>query len=322
MSLCTNEPGDDMLKLETRADLQRLIDDGVREDLHLEFKSGPAAANADKERNEMSKDVSAMANADGGQIVYGLKEAKAPGVATAVATEFWPVDGGRYTRETMEQVLRSKISPPIEGVKVHAIQVSENAADVAFVVEVPRAETLAPHQASDRKYYRRHGNTTDAMADYEVRDAMRRLVDPDLYATLEFSIVNVVTYQQFGVVPTLHNRSSSPAIYTALTVFVDKRLGLTSSHASPFNPDANVVGSHPMGFELRGETAQLSPPVNFPIFREHASTIGRSGWIYPHTLDGEFFGVGYRVAALGCEREEYFVVRAEKFRIVQIEKVT
>jgi predicted HTH transcriptional regulator len=63
-----------MLKLTTRDDLQRLIDDEIQESLTLDYKASPALAKDSKSRDELCKDVSAFANSAGGQIIYGIEE--------------------------------------------------------------------------------------------------------------------------------------------------------------------------------------------------------------------------------------------------------
>jgi predicted HTH transcriptional regulator len=65
-----------VLKLETKADLQALQTGNVKESLHLEYKaSGAIDKRDDSKKLEMARDVSAFANADGGQIVYSMTEA-------------------------------------------------------------------------------------------------------------------------------------------------------------------------------------------------------------------------------------------------------
>lgn len=64
-----------MLKLETLEDLQLLKTNLVPESNTLEYKASPAVENTDARKLEMSKDISAMANAEGGQFVYAMTEA-------------------------------------------------------------------------------------------------------------------------------------------------------------------------------------------------------------------------------------------------------
>jgi predicted HTH transcriptional regulator len=56
----------------TIAEVQTLIDTQVQESLHLDYKDSRALARV--KASEISKDVSAFANADGGTIIYGVTE--------------------------------------------------------------------------------------------------------------------------------------------------------------------------------------------------------------------------------------------------------
>jgi hypothetical protein len=64
-----------MLTLEKRSQLEALHTGNVKESLTLEYKASPAIDKRDDiKKLEMARDVSAFANADGGQIVYGMTE--------------------------------------------------------------------------------------------------------------------------------------------------------------------------------------------------------------------------------------------------------
>ena len=52
-------------------ELNVLIENEVEESSYLEYKKCDSLKKNDREKNEVSKDVSAFANADGGIIVYG-----------------------------------------------------------------------------------------------------------------------------------------------------------------------------------------------------------------------------------------------------------
>jgi hypothetical protein len=69
----------DFIRLENRADLDQLIKDGVEESLTLDFKASGALAKDSRKSDEMCKDVSALANSAGGQIILrrSRKEPKA-----------------------------------------------------------------------------------------------------------------------------------------------------------------------------------------------------------------------------------------------------
>lgn len=50
-------------------DVEYLINNEVEENIHLDYKAAAALAKEDKKRSEITKDVSAFANSDGGIIV-------------------------------------------------------------------------------------------------------------------------------------------------------------------------------------------------------------------------------------------------------------
>ena len=62
-----------MNKITSIEDINALIAAGVEESTTLECKSD-INTTSDKWKGEMSKNVSAMANANGGTIIYGVKE--------------------------------------------------------------------------------------------------------------------------------------------------------------------------------------------------------------------------------------------------------
>lgn len=64
-----------MNKITSIDDINALIAAGVEESTTLEYKSD-INTTSDKWKGEMSKDVSAMANANGGTIIYGVQIAQ------------------------------------------------------------------------------------------------------------------------------------------------------------------------------------------------------------------------------------------------------
>jgi len=166
-----------MLELETKADLLRLIDDEIRESLTLDYKASASLAKDSKTRDELCKDVSAFANSAGGQIVYGIEEHDRKPMKID--------SGSELTREWIEQVIDSNVQQRIEGLIIAPIPISSGRH--AYAVTVPQALARAPHQAPDKKYYKRQNFQSVPMEDYEVRDALRRATTPELF--LSFSLM-------------------------------------------------------------------------------------------------------------------------------------
>src|SRR5579863_7950182 len=105
-----------MLHLNTKSDLQRLIDDAIQESLTLDYKASPALARDRK--YELCKDVSALANSAGGQIIYGIEEKD---------QKPFKIDDGveGITREWVEQVIDSNVHPRILGLTITPIELAK-----------------------------------------------------------------------------------------------------------------------------------------------------------------------------------------------------
>jgi predicted HTH transcriptional regulator len=80
----------------------------VVESTTLEYKASPAVDKSNKE--EIAKDISAMANAEGGQIVYGMTEANNLPAGLDAGVDPKPYDGLWF-----EQVIQQNVTPKIEG---------------------------------------------------------------------------------------------------------------------------------------------------------------------------------------------------------------
>lgn len=151
---------------QSKDDLQAMIDGQVQESLHLDYKCSPALST--KNRDEIAKDVSAMANSDGGWIVYGIEES---GHLPKRLDAGVPDDS--ITREWIENVLSANISPSIPGLKI--VQIPGQNGHSYFVIEIPKSYS-GPHQDPTKRYYKRYNFKSSPMDDYEVRDVRGRQI--------------------------------------------------------------------------------------------------------------------------------------------------
>lgn len=156
-----------------KAHLDYLIRSNAEESIHIEFKAGEALGWTDSKKKEISKDVSSMANSDGGIIIYGLaeKEHKAAGYAF--------VDGNEFSKEWLEQVINSKIKRRIPELTIDVVRVQNKISQSVYIVRIPRSPE-APHMASDGRYYKRFNFESVQMAEFEVRDLFRRVSETRL----------------------------------------------------------------------------------------------------------------------------------------------
>ena len=99
----------------TEADLVSLVKESATENTELEFKRCAAVTKNPEGKAEISRDVSAMANAAGGTIIYGIVE------KDHVATAVEGFDESLVSKEFLDQVISSNIQPHIEGLRIHRV---------------------------------------------------------------------------------------------------------------------------------------------------------------------------------------------------------
>lgn len=161
------------VKRYTKAHIDYLIRSGAEESVHMEFKAGDALDRTDGKKKEISKDVSSIANSDGGIIIYGLAEQRHK------ASNYAFVDGTVFSKEWLEQVINSKIKRRIPDLTIDVIRVGNKIQQSVYVVKIPRSYD-APHMASDGRYYKRYNFESVLMEEFEVRDAFSRTSETQL----------------------------------------------------------------------------------------------------------------------------------------------
>ena len=187
-----------MLDITTISDVWALISNGVDEATTLEYKGGIDISN-DSWKKEMAKDVSAMANANGGLIIYGVKEYDEP-QKRFLPEKITPVDASKISKETIMQVINSNISPKILNLDITCLIVDAcRPNEVVYVVKIPQSST-AHQNLKSKQYHKRYGTTVAAMEDYEIRDVMSRSVHPDI--TLDFEIRLIMRQELYWTQPT------------------------------------------------------------------------------------------------------------------------
>jgi hypothetical protein len=257
-----------MLKLTSKADLQRLIDDGIQESLTLDYKASPALSKDSKPRDELCKDVSALANSAGGQIIYGIEEKDG---------KPWKIDDGAkgITREWIEQVIDSNVQPRILGLTITPVQLTSGN---AFVITVPQSTSRGAHQAPDKKYYKRQNFQSIAMEDYEIRDIMKRATTPDLFVSLTFLngnfqdlefVAGEETSRTFELRASIINRSAQPAFHVIVEIGI-----VTDLRARTFGTFESLGQfDDELGTPMNWFRWSLSSPPALPVFREHPMSL-------------------------------------------------
>src|SRR5262249_22284172 len=192
----------------------------------LDYKASPSLCRDSQRISELCKDVTALANAAGGQLIYGIEEVggKPKRVDTGVVDT-------KINREWIVQTPNSRIQPRMIGYSVERIKLQTGG--FAFVITVPQTQN-GPHQSDDKKYYRRFELQSVPMHDYEVRDVMARATTPQPFVTLSLPREKYSVDHQpgeelskpFPLTATIGNRSSAPAMYAQIKIGIDHDFGL------------------------------------------------------------------------------------------------
>src|SRR6266508_3078160 len=151
----------------SKDDLNALVQNGVTESNSLDFKR-QSYGSSEAEKKELLKDVTAFANAIGGDLALGIS--KKDGVATALV----PLTGNAETElDRLNQILRSGAEPPLLGLSIMPVQVNSG---VCIIIRIPRSP-LAPHRVSaygSSRFYVGHGRSAVEATMDELRNLFGR----------------------------------------------------------------------------------------------------------------------------------------------------
>ena len=134
----------------TQADLEYLVANLVREGPHLDFKRSIAPAWNEGAKHDFLADVTAFANAGGGDLVYGVDE---DGDAQAVAIVPQVVASIDQEIRRLQDFLLNLVEPRIPGIQIHAVPVTEEGvAGHVFVVRAPQS-WVGPHRVKTNQHF-------------------------------------------------------------------------------------------------------------------------------------------------------------------------
>ena len=167
--------------------LRRMLKDRVPENLHLDYKAKGSLLGK-KKGDDISKDVTALLNSDGGVLIYGVPEQKdETGVPIPSDSKQQEIGfkKGEINKEQIEDLITSNISPRPgpDHFQITEINLDPNS---VFVVEV-QVGTGGVWQAKDKRYYRRFNYKSEPMDHYELEMVRNRSNGPDLSLVFGFT---------------------------------------------------------------------------------------------------------------------------------------
>lgn len=276
------------IQISSISEINELINNKIIESPYLEYKASKALQKNDECKKQISKDVSAFANAGGGTILYGIVEEK--NYPIKIDEGFDPYE---TTKEWLDQVINSTINRKIEGIVIKQIEIDRGDGRVIYTVQVPQSNR-APHQAIDKRFYTRRNFISEPMEEYEIRDVLLRKQTPDLTLDLFFrrhearidafplSLVNSETTHSIEFNGILRNEGGGEVEVAIITFLMDARLNpsiaskelILKDNDSPINVKRFVVnwgGPHIM---------PLFKSAEYLLFSNNDITINfKSSWL-------------------------------------------
>jgi Putative DNA-binding domain len=256
------------------------------------------------------KDVTAFANSAGGQIIYGIPEEN--GVPQPLDDG---VDRAQISPEWIEQVISTNTSPRVQNLRVTSISLDEANTRVAYVLSIPQATSLAPHQSTfDHKYYRRFEHRSIPMYDYEIRDILRRATTPELWIDFNFdtgksTIINFApdsdVSEPIKVFANIGNKSQQPAKYAVIMIFIDESFTLTSGAGLTHGNHKPIVRGSP----LKTLSLNWGTVRNIPIFAEVVFSLTDMPFQFTcnsQCLKSSDFYIGYQILTAGYSTRRFF----------------
>lgn len=149
--------------------LQQLCNDLTSETLTLEFKREPPGKET-QDKVEFLKDVAALANAEGGDLIFGIEEKT--GIATRVHPIGAPLSADAEMRR-LGQILDGGIEPRVAGIRFKEIPVSGG---FVLILRIPRSYD-GPHRISyndDERFPLRSGSHISKMSYDQLKTAFDR----------------------------------------------------------------------------------------------------------------------------------------------------
>jgi hypothetical protein len=302
----------DFISIETKADIQKLIDQEFEENLRLEYKASPALSRDSSASDELCKDVSAFANSAGGQIIYGVEEDRKTRRPTAIDCG---VIDPKISREWIMQILNSRVTPRMEGVTVTRIGLSDGG--YGYVINIPQTIS-GPHQAPDKKYYKRFDGHSEPMLDYEVRDVMNRGRVPQLYINPSFRTGREYTlefkpHQERSEAVSWHmrigNNSGEPAEYVRVLLGLDNDLVVVTQVGYGNNGVRTIDGKQYKTFSAGWSVVQTG----YPIFKEAEIPMSEQMMIGVHSqhINSTVFYVFVSIQAPGFSKIDHYELRCQ-----------
>ena len=149
--------------------LRSFLERKIPEGLYLDYKMDLAFGSDKDPHKEFLKDVTAFANAHGGNIIIGAKE---PADNISLEDQLIGIEDGKVIAGKLERIVSTSIEPRVPGLRILPVQLSNGLQ--AIIAHIPPS-LGRPHMVNykgHRSFYIRHWESSNPMSTHEIRESV------------------------------------------------------------------------------------------------------------------------------------------------------
>ncbi len=141
----------------------------IKEDLYLDYKVDLSSSEKRKAHKEFLKDVTAFANANGGNILIGVCE---PSEDLTIDKQLLGIANANEYSQDLERLTVSNIDPRISGLRIKVVPLSNNKSVIAIHIPPSLNRPHMVNYDSHRTFYMRHSESSFPMTTHEIRNSV------------------------------------------------------------------------------------------------------------------------------------------------------
>ena len=248
------------------SDIQLLIDAGDREGVGLEYKAQLNVSN-DEQKKEFLADISSLANAKGGFVLFGVEEERdAEGRPTGVPHKIIGVESASIDSDLLriENIARDGIEPRIVGLRFRPITVTSGRELILAYVPLSLSGPHIVKYKGASRFFSRNSVGKYPLAYSEIRDAFLR-ADERIQRVRSFRMERIAKLVAGEGMVSL---GGNPLIVVHLLPLVDATVGAVAAKAENVNPIYSRGWNTKLNFE--GALSYSELPTYVQIFRNGA----------------------------------------------------
>ena len=149
--------------------LEKFLNLKIREDMYLDYKVDLSSKEKRKAHKEFLKDVTAFSNANGGNILIGVKE---PSDDLKISEQLLGIENADELSQDLERLTYSSIDPRISGLKIKVIPLSNGKSVISIHIPPSFSRPHMVNYDGHRSFYSRHSESSFPMSTNEIRQSI------------------------------------------------------------------------------------------------------------------------------------------------------